>query len=59
MLRLAILFFVVALLAAFFGFGLVAGMAYDVAKIMFFAFVVLAILSILGGYRWRRPLDEL
>lgn len=49
MLRLAIMFFVIALIAAFFGFGLVAGMAYDVAKILFFVFIVLAVLSFLGG----------
>jgi uncharacterized membrane protein YtjA (UPF0391 family) len=59
MLRLALLFFVVALVAAFFGFGMVAGMAYDIAKIVFFAFIVLAILAFLGGYRWRHPLDQI
>jgi uncharacterized membrane protein YtjA (UPF0391 family) len=49
MLRLAVIFAVVALLAAFFGFGLVAGLAFDAAKILFFVFIVLAILSALGG----------
>jgi uncharacterized membrane protein YtjA (UPF0391 family) len=49
MLRLALLFVVIALLAALFGFGLVAGMAFDVAKILFFVFVVLAVLSLLAG----------
>lgn len=55
MLRFAILFFVVALIAAFFGFGLVAGMAYDAAKILFFVFIVLAVLSILGGVLRQPP----
>jgi uncharacterized membrane protein YtjA (UPF0391 family) len=49
MLRFAILFLVVALIAAFFGFGLVANMSYDIAKIFFFVFIVLAVLSFLGG----------
>jgi uncharacterized membrane protein YtjA (UPF0391 family) len=49
MLRLAILFLVVALIAALFGFGLVADMSYDIAKILFFVFLVLAVLSFLGG----------
>ncbi|HEY7313801.1 MAG TPA: DUF1328 domain-containing protein [Gemmataceae bacterium] len=49
MLRLAILFLVIALIAGLFGFGLVSGMAWDAAKILFFVFIVLAILSFLGG----------
>lgn len=49
MLRLAILFLVIALLAALFGFGMIANMSYDVAKIFFFVFIVLAVLSFLGG----------
>ena len=54
MLRLAIVFLVVALLAGLFGFGLVAGVAYDAAKILFFIFLVLAVLSLLGGM-FRSP----
>ena len=49
MLRLAIMFVVVALIAALFGFGLIADMSFDVAKILFFVFIVLAVLSFLGG----------
>jgi uncharacterized membrane protein YtjA (UPF0391 family) len=49
MLRLALLFLVIALFAAFFGFGLVASLSYDAAKIIFFVFIVLAILSFFGG----------
>lgn len=49
MLRLAIMFLVIAILAALFGFGLVADMSYDFAKILFFIFIVLAVLSFLGG----------
>ena len=49
MLRMALLFLVIAILAGFFGFGLVAGMAYDAAKIFFFIFLVLAVLAFIGG----------
>jgi uncharacterized membrane protein YtjA (UPF0391 family) len=56
MLRLALVFVIVALVAAFLGFGLVAGMAYDVAKILFFIFLILAVISLIGG-AVRRPLD--
>ena len=49
MLRLALIFLVIAIIAAFFGFGLVAGMAYEAAKIFFFIFIVLAIIAFIGG----------
>jgi uncharacterized membrane protein YtjA (UPF0391 family) len=49
MLRLAILFLVIALVASLFGFGLVGGMAIEAAKILFFVFIVLAVLTFLGG----------
>jgi uncharacterized membrane protein YtjA (UPF0391 family) len=54
MLRLAIVFFVVALLAAFFGFGGVASFSWEGAKILFFIFLVLAVLSYLGGTYFQR-----
>jgi uncharacterized membrane protein YtjA (UPF0391 family) len=54
MLRLAIVFFVVALLAAFFGFGGVANYSWAGAKILFFIFLVLAVLSYLGGSFYQR-----
>jgi len=57
MLRYAISFFLIALVAAFFGFGLVAGIAFDAAKIIFFVFLVLAVISLFTGY--RRPIDPL
>jgi uncharacterized membrane protein YtjA (UPF0391 family) len=52
MLRLAILFLVVALIAAFMGWGGVEILAWSGAKILFVIFLVLAVLSFLGyGYR--------
>ena len=54
MLRLAIVFVVVALLAALFGFTNVAGISYDAAKIFFFVFIVLAVLAaVTGTFRGR------
>jgi uncharacterized membrane protein YtjA (UPF0391 family) len=54
MLRLALLFLVIALLAGLFGFGLVANMSFTAAQIIFFLFLVLAVLSLLGGV-FRAP----
>ena len=51
MLRLAILFLVIALLAALFGFTAVAGTAYEGARILFFVFIVLFVVSLLMGRR--------
>lgn len=56
MLRWAIVFLVVALIAALFGFTNVAGTAYLAAKIVFFVFLVLFVLSLLTGYRRPREL---
>jgi uncharacterized membrane protein YtjA (UPF0391 family) len=53
MLRLAIVFLVGALVAAFLGFGGVANLSWEGAKILFFIFLVLAVLSFFGG-RYRR-----
>jgi uncharacterized membrane protein YtjA (UPF0391 family) len=49
MLRLALLFLVIALIAGLFGFPFVAGMSYDAARIFFFIFLVLAVLFFLGN----------
>ncbi|WP_088256612.1 DUF1328 domain-containing protein [Fimbriiglobus ruber] len=57
MLRLALVFLVVALFAALFGFGLVADYSFDAARILFFVFLVLAVLSLIGGgLRGTRPI---
>ena len=54
MLRLAIVFLVVALIAAFLGFGGVASLSWEGAKILFVVFLILAVLSFVGhGYRRR------
>lgn len=51
MLGWALTFLIIALVAGLFGFGLVGGMAYGAAKICFFVFLVLAVLSLFTGRR--------
>ncbi len=49
MLHYSIVFLVVALIAALFGFGLIASTAAGIAKILFVVFLVLFVLSFLMG----------
>lgn len=55
MLRLALLFFVLALIAGVFNFGGIAGVSMELARILLFVFLVLAVLSLLGGLLGRHP----
>ncbi|EAP91123.1 MAG: DUF1328 domain-containing protein [Oceanicaulis sp.] len=56
MLRLALGFFVVALIAALFGFGGIAAGAASIAQVLFFVFLVLFVVSLLfGALRGRTP----
>lgn len=52
---LGVTFLVIALIAALVGFGAVESIAWAGAKIFFVIFLVLAVLSFLGGgfYSWR------
>ena len=45
MLNLAVLFLVIALVAFIFGFGVLGATAIGFAKILFFVFLILAVLS--------------
>ncbi len=58
MLQLAITFLIVALIAAFLGFGGVAALSFEGAKILFFVFLVLAVLSFLTYGFKRRPFSD-
>lgn len=49
-LGLGVVFLIVALIAALFGFGVVSAESWMVAKIFFFIFLVLAVLSFVGGF---------
>ncbi len=51
MLYWAAVFFIIALIAGVFGFFGIASAAVGVAKILFFAFLVLAVVSLLVGRR--------
>ena len=57
MLRLALVFLVLALIAGLFGFGLVANLSYSIAQILFFVFLVLFVLALLGNVARGRPTD--
>ena len=49
MLKLAVVFFIISLIAAVFGFTGIAGAAATVAQVLFFAFLGLCILALIGG----------
>ena len=49
MLRLALVFLLVSILAAVFGFGGIAGVSMEMARILFFIFVVLFVVSLIFG----------
>jgi uncharacterized membrane protein YtjA (UPF0391 family) len=52
MLYYSLVFLVVALIAAALGFGGIAGASVGIAKILFFVFIVLFIVSLVfGGFR--------
>lgn len=56
MLSWALVFFIVAIIAAVFGFGNIAAGAASIAQILFFVFLVLFVLSLIVGLvRGRRP----
>jgi uncharacterized membrane protein YtjA (UPF0391 family) len=57
MLRWAIAFFILALAAAFFGFGGIAAGAAGIAKLLFWGFVILFVVSLVVGLAsGRRPI---
>lgn len=49
MLRWAVAFFIIAIVAAIFGFGGIAVAAAGIAKILFFIFLVLFLVALLSG----------
>ena len=55
MLHYAAVFFVIALVAALFGFGGIAVGAAEIAKVLFFIFVVLFVVSLVAGLLRRGP----
>jgi uncharacterized membrane protein YtjA (UPF0391 family) len=51
MLNWAVTFFIIAIVAAVLGFTRIAGSAIDIAKILFFVFLILAVVSFIFGRR--------
>lgn len=49
MLRWAVIFFVIAIIAALFGFGGIASTAVGIAQILFYIFLVLFLIALLFG----------
>jgi uncharacterized membrane protein YtjA (UPF0391 family) len=49
MLYYAAIFFVIAIIAGVFGFGGIAAGAVEIAKILFFIFLVLFVVSLIAG----------
>lgn len=47
MLRWAAIFFIIAIVAAIFGFGDIADGATDIARILFFVFLILFLISVI------------
>ncbi len=57
MLRWALVFFIIALVAALFGYGGIAASASGIAQILFFGFLILAAIMLVSGLvRGRRTI---
>jgi len=57
MLRWALAFFIVAIIAAVFGFGNIAAGASDIARVLFFFFVVFFAVSLVWGLATGRKVS--
>ncbi len=55
MLRLALAFFLVAIVAAVFGYGGIAAGAASIAQVLFWGFIVLAAVALVAGLVSTRP----
>jgi uncharacterized membrane protein YtjA (UPF0391 family) len=59
MLRWAVIFFLVAIVAAIFGFGNISAAATDIARILFYVFIVIFLLTLvmhlMGGKGPKLP----
>ncbi len=55
MLYWAAVFFVISLLAAVLGFGGIAESSADIARVLFFIFIVLFVISLIAGLFRRGP----
>jgi uncharacterized membrane protein YtjA (UPF0391 family) len=55
MLSWALVFFIIAIVAAVFGFGGIAAGAAGIAKVLFFLFLIAFLVSLVVGWRGRGP----
>ncbi|HKA08554.1 MAG TPA: DUF1328 domain-containing protein [Gemmataceae bacterium] len=56
MLRLALVFLIIALIASLFSFGVIADFSYTAAKVLFFLFLILAVIAFIAdAFRGRAP----
>ena len=55
MLRWAILFLIVAIIAGVFGFGGIVAVATDIARLLFLVFMVLFVVALVAGRRMTSP----
>ena len=55
MLRLALLLFILAIVAGFLGFPLTGVALWELGRVFFFVFIVLAVLALVGGLLVRAP----
>lgn len=56
MLRWSLAFFIIAIVAAVFGFGGIASGASDIARLLFFFFIVIFLISLIWGLMTGRRL---
>ena len=56
MLYYALVFFIIAVIAGLLGFGVIASAAAGIAKILFFVFIILFLVSLLAGGVRRGPI---
>jgi uncharacterized membrane protein YtjA (UPF0391 family) len=54
MLYWAVVFLIIAIVAALFGFGGIAVAATGIAKLLFFIFIVIFLITLIFGFRGRR-----
>jgi uncharacterized membrane protein YtjA (UPF0391 family) len=54
MLYWAVVFLIIAIVAAVFGFGGIAAAATGIAKILFFIFIVIFLITLIFGFAGRR-----
>lgn len=58
MLKWAAIFFVIAVIAAIFGFGGISEAAADIAQILFFIFVALFVIALIAGKFFVSKISE-